>query len=181
MLVVGGVAFDGTVLPLPAGVDQTTVDSGGLELVVHVSPRLPDLTSGPTGAVLFVPAECRVDADRRVTCWGQWITISGLESAAASCDFLVIAAVPGGPDGRPHPRDDMLHLETGHVLAVAAVGTRELTVDELTGSRHLAVRRPGSELVVEVAPDLLTAAVAPRDDDVLDRPLDFRVGRACHP
>ncbi len=97
VLVVGGVAFDGTVLPLPAGVDQTTVDSGGLELVVHVSPRLPDLTSGPTGAVLFVPAECRVDADRRVTCWGQWITISGLESAAASCDFLVIAAVPGGP------------------------------------------------------------------------------------
>jgi hypothetical protein len=96
--VVGGVAFDGTVLPLPAGVDQATVDSGGLELVVHVSPRLPDPGSAPTGMVLFVPVECRVDADRRVTCRGLWVDmIGGLSAAAISCDFVVIAAVPGGP------------------------------------------------------------------------------------
>jgi hypothetical protein len=94
---VGGTAFDGTVLPLPAGVDQATVDSGGLELVVHLSPRLPDPASAPTGSVLFVPTECRVDADRRVTCYGQWVdTVVGITSAAISCDFVVIAVVPGG-------------------------------------------------------------------------------------
>jgi hypothetical protein len=75
----------------------------------------------------------------------------------------------------------VLHLETGQVLAVAAVGIRELTVDELTGGRHLAVRLPGSDQVVEVGPELLTATSAARDDDVLDRPLDFRVGAGTPP
>jgi hypothetical protein len=95
--VVGGVAYDGTVLPLPAGVEQATVDSGGIELVIHVTPRLPDPASGPVGAAAFLPAECRVDASRRVVCWGKWFSPpSTLVSAAASCDFVVVAAVPGG-------------------------------------------------------------------------------------
>jgi hypothetical protein len=95
--VVGGMAYDGTVLPLPTGVDQATVDSGGLELVVHLTPRLPDPASGPTGALFFVPAECRVDPTRRVVCWGNWFTPpTTLASAAISCDYVVVAAVPGG-------------------------------------------------------------------------------------
>ena len=95
--IVGGVAFDGTVLPLPAGVDQAAVDSGGIELVVHVTPRLPDPSAPPPGAVIFLPAECRVDAGRRVSCWGLWLTPpSTFASAAMSCDYIVVAAVPGG-------------------------------------------------------------------------------------
>jgi hypothetical protein len=92
--VVGGTAFDGTVLPLPAGVDQATVDSGGLELILQVTPRLP----APSVGAMFIPAECRVDADRRVHCWGRWLTPVGpaQSTAAAACDYLVVAAVPGG-------------------------------------------------------------------------------------
>lgn len=94
---VGGAAYDGTVLPLPAGVDQATVDSGGIELFISVSPRLPAPGSGPSTS-FFVPAECRADAQRRVACWGYWFDPGpGTKAAAAiSCDFLVLAAVPGG-------------------------------------------------------------------------------------
>jgi hypothetical protein len=96
--VVSGAAYDGTVLPLPAGVDQATVDSGGIELSISVTPHLPAPGSGPSTAVLFAPAECRVDADRRVVCWGTWIgpTLANQTTTAISCDYLVIAAVPGG-------------------------------------------------------------------------------------
>jgi hypothetical protein len=96
VLVVGGAAYDGTVLPLPAGVDQATVDSGGIELFISVSPRLP--ASGPSNAVFFTTVECRVDADRRVVCWGNWIgpALSNKVVTPISCDYLVLAAVPGG-------------------------------------------------------------------------------------
>jgi hypothetical protein len=95
--VVGGAAFDGTVLPLPAGVDQATVDSSGIELFISVSPRLPAPGSGPTNTVFFAPAECRVDAERRVVCWGNWIgpALGDLTVTPISCDYLVLATVPG--------------------------------------------------------------------------------------
>jgi hypothetical protein len=94
--VVGGSAYDGTILPLPAGVDQATVDSGGIELVIHVTPRLPDPTTGP--APVFLPAECRVGTDRRVVCWGFWFDppTSTLTGAPSTCDYAVFAVVPGG-------------------------------------------------------------------------------------
>lgn len=95
--VIGGVASDGTVLPLPGGVDQATVDSGGVELSVLVTPRLPDPATGPGGGALFLPGECRVDATRRVVCWGTWFTPpSTVVSTPASCDYLIVAAVAGG-------------------------------------------------------------------------------------
>lgn len=95
--VIGGVASDGTVLPLPAGVDQATVDSNGVELSVLVTPRLPDPTTGPAAGALFLPGECRVDADRRVVCWGTWLTLPNTtETMPATCDYLVVAAVAGG-------------------------------------------------------------------------------------
>jgi hypothetical protein len=94
--VIGGVASDGTVLPLPSGVDQATVDSNGVELSVLVTPRLPDPAAGPAGA-LFLPGECRVDASRRVVCWGSWFTPPNVTATTpASCDYLVVAAVAGG-------------------------------------------------------------------------------------
>jgi len=95
--IAGGIASDGTVLPLPTGVDQATVDSGGVELFISVTPRTP--LTGPANTVFFTPVECRVDADRRVVCWGIWIgpTLSTRVATAISCDYLILAAVPGGP------------------------------------------------------------------------------------
>jgi hypothetical protein len=95
---VAGTAFDGTVLPLPAGVDQATIDSGGLELSILVTPRLPDPAAAPTAGQMFLPTRCEVDADRRVSCEGTWFvpgTVGGDDEAAA-CDFLVLVSVPGG-------------------------------------------------------------------------------------
>jgi hypothetical protein len=96
--VVGGVAHDGTVLPLPEGVEQATVDAGGIVLFTTVTPHLPDPTSPPAGFDVFVPGECRVDSQRRVHCWGNWLDLSGsaVQPAAINCDYLVLAAVPGG-------------------------------------------------------------------------------------
>jgi hypothetical protein len=72
----------------------------------------------------------------------------------------------------------VLHLEPGHVLGAAAGGRRELTVAELTGGRFLAVRLPNSDARVEVPAELLTATSMPIDEDVLNRPLEYRVSDA---
>ncbi len=95
---VAGTAFDGTVLPLPAGVDQATIDSGGLEVSILVTPHLPDPTAAPTAGQLFLPVRCEVDADRRVSCQGTWFRpgVAGGNDEAAACDFLVVVSVPGG-------------------------------------------------------------------------------------
>jgi hypothetical protein len=94
---VAGTAYDGTVLPLPAGVDQATIDSGGLEVSVLVTPRLPDPVSAPSTGSVFLPAVCHVDSDRRVECWGRWLDVSAgsLTVEPGACDFLMIVSVPG--------------------------------------------------------------------------------------
>jgi hypothetical protein len=69
----------------------------------------------------------------------------------------------------------VLHLETGHVVAAATCGPRDLTVDDLTGGDYVAVRLPDSVKRVNVAANLLTAAAYERDDDVLSNPLAYRV------
>jgi hypothetical protein len=93
----GGVASDGVVLPLPAGVDAAAVASGGVEVLVRVTPRLPDPRTGPSPGAVFLPVECRVDTDRRAHCAGSWL-VGGTVSAPvpASCDWLVVVTVPGG-------------------------------------------------------------------------------------
>jgi hypothetical protein len=73
------------------------------------------------------------------------------------------------------PRMTVLHLETGHVLAAAAAGTREFTVDELTAGSHVSVRLPKSAAQIDVPSSLLTAASYRLDGDVLSRPLEYRV------
>lgn len=95
---IGGTASDGTVLPLPDDVDQAAVDSGGIELFTTLSPHLPQPGSGPSNA-LFLPTECRIDNNRRVHCWGYWIRPGSASTSVAtiSADFLVVAAVSGGP------------------------------------------------------------------------------------
>jgi hypothetical protein len=95
--VVSGTASDGTVLPLPAGVDQATIDSGGLEVSILLTPNLPDPTTRPNATSVFVPVVCEVDADRRVSCVGQWADVAAAAlppPVPASCDYLLLVAVP---------------------------------------------------------------------------------------
>jgi hypothetical protein len=78
------------------------------------------------------------------------------------------------------PNMTVLHLETGHVLAAAASGIREFTVEQLTGGTYLSVRLPidpvgAAPALVNVTPDLLTAKSYALDDDVLSRPWEYRV------
>jgi hypothetical protein len=95
--IVSGTASDGTVLPLPAGVDQATIDSGGLEVSILLTPMLPDPASRPNATSVFVPLVCEVDADRRVSCAGQWADVAAVTLPAAvpaSCNYLVLVTVP---------------------------------------------------------------------------------------
>lgn len=95
--VASGSASDGTVLPLPAGTNLDAIESGALQLSVLLTPRHPD---PPQQAPKhrFIPAECRVDAERRVHCWGSWIDVAGnvAEDRSSACDFLVLVTVPVG-------------------------------------------------------------------------------------
>lgn len=96
--VVSGTASDGTVLPLPDGVDQAAVDAGALQVSVLVHPHLPP----PRTSAVFVPTVCEVDADLRVSATGDWVDLVAnpvtVTNESASCDFLVLVSVPeGGP------------------------------------------------------------------------------------
>jgi hypothetical protein len=97
--IVAGTASDGTVLPLPAGVDQATIDSGGLEVSILLTPKLPDPATRPNNTSVFVPVRCEVDGDRRVSCTGQWADVAAgtLTDEPGACDFLLLVAIPEGP------------------------------------------------------------------------------------
>jgi hypothetical protein len=78
------------------------------------------------------------------------------------------------------PTMTVLHLESGHILAAVSSGSRTVTVTvtDLTGGKHLAVRLPGSgSAQINVTAELLTAKSVPLDDDVLSRPLEFQVSQ----
>jgi hypothetical protein len=96
-----GVVSDGTVVPLPDGVDQAAVDAGELVASVLVTPLLPDPATAPNATSVFVHQVCEVDADRRVSCRGVWFDSTSAVapvSVAASCRFLVLVTVAeGGP------------------------------------------------------------------------------------
>lgn len=99
VLVASGSAFDGTILPLPAGADPAAIASGAVELSVLVSPRYPEYDSAPTPPnERFIPGECRVDDERRVHCWGTWFDPAGAgaTNVAGACDYLVLVSVPQG-------------------------------------------------------------------------------------
>lgn len=95
--VLSGVASDGVVLPLPAGTDPQAVEDGKLEVSILLTPRYPD---PPQLGDRFIPAECRVDGDRRVHCWGTRFVPGGAwqGDVPMSCDYLVLVSVAeGGP------------------------------------------------------------------------------------
>lgn len=93
---VAGTAFDGLVLPRPPSIAQEAIDAGAVVLSVHLTTRTPDPASAPGAADFFVPAECRIDADRRLSCWGHWVDLAASTTTAspASCDYLILATVP---------------------------------------------------------------------------------------
>ncbi|MGB5755584.1 MAG: hypothetical protein WBM50_01610 [Acidimicrobiales bacterium] len=97
--VASGIATDGVVLPLPAGVTQQDVDDGTVVLHTQVTPLTPG-SPPPTTAdtEVEIVVECEVDADRRVRCRTRWINmvdpVDPRIPGPAACNYLVIAAVP---------------------------------------------------------------------------------------
>jgi hypothetical protein len=97
-----GVAFDGTVLPLPDGITQQQVDRGEVRLHLQVTPRAcgtQPWDGDPSKKWIGSTSELSIDAERRVRCRVRWLgftsTLQTVEDLAGSCDFLVIAvAVP---------------------------------------------------------------------------------------
>jgi hypothetical protein len=104
VLVASGTAFDGVVLPLPAGADPAAIEAGTVQVSVLVTPRHPDVTRPPHSGDRFVVAECRVDEERRVHCWGTWFPPGGpnadipdpMTDVSTACDYLVLLSVPKG-------------------------------------------------------------------------------------
>jgi hypothetical protein len=99
VLVASGVAFDGVVLPLPTGADPDAIASGGLTLSVLLTPRHPAPDSAPSPGQRFVPAECRIDDDRRVHCWGTWFPPGATgtpQDVSSACDYIVLVSVEQG-------------------------------------------------------------------------------------
>jgi hypothetical protein len=74
----------------------------------------------------------------------------------------------------PSPSMSVLHLDTGHVVAAAAVDGAPVTVDSLTGGTHIAVRI-ATDKVVTVPAVMLTVTSTDRDHDVLAAPTSYRV------
>jgi hypothetical protein len=97
VLVSSGVATDGMLLPLPAGVTQSQISDGQVALHVQVTPRvLPTATS----STLQSPAEVSVDDELRVRCrvrvYDPTAAPAQVFEQPGAVDFLVFASVNGG-------------------------------------------------------------------------------------
>ena len=95
-----GVAWHGTLLPLPEGVTQAQVDRGEVRLHVQVTPRA--VGTRPWDANPAIPhwmgsvSELWVTDERRVHCRVQWLGFPPnntrvVENLAGACDFVVTA------------------------------------------------------------------------------------------
>lgn len=92
VLIAAGTAFDGAIIPLPEGADADAIESGAQKVSILVVPRHP----APAGAERFLPGECSVDDQRRVSCWGTWFTPTAPHNprdVSAACDYLVFVTV----------------------------------------------------------------------------------------
>jgi len=93
---VSGVATDGMILPLPAGVSAEQVNDGRILLHTSLTPHLTDAPPATDGTWLPVPVECTVDGDRRLRCRIRWLRVADpLESRdePGTADFVVVATV----------------------------------------------------------------------------------------
>jgi hypothetical protein len=89
-----GVAFDGELLPLPAGVTQTMVDDGVVIVHPHVTPHYPPPALPPPAAAatdvwMAIPLECEVVEGRRLHCRFEWVLAN---AAAATPRRMVLGA-----------------------------------------------------------------------------------------
>jgi len=99
-----GLASDGVILPLPAGVSEDDVTGNKVVLHIQVTPVLPGLpvvtTSTPfPSPVAALPLWCSVDGDRRVNCFIRSLTYATTPSLTfvdtpGMCQYTVIAAKP---------------------------------------------------------------------------------------
>jgi len=93
-----GIAFDGMILPLPAGVDATNVSAASVYM--QVSFHYEALTGPATfGTPVAFPLQCTVDSTtRQVNCRLRWYDAAGWATPPvdlpAPCDYIVIVAVP---------------------------------------------------------------------------------------
>ncbi|GAA4474483.1 hypothetical protein GCM10023170_096900 [Phytohabitans houttuyneae] len=93
---VSGVATDGVLLPLPAGVSADEVAQGRVVLHTMLAPRPPTLD----GVWLSGPVECTVDGERRVRSRMRSMRADGdreVRDHAVPVDFLVLAAAVPAP------------------------------------------------------------------------------------
>jgi hypothetical protein len=97
---VSGVATDGMILPLPAGVTADQVSAGRVVLHTWLTPHLAGAAPRADGVWLTAPAECTVDEQRRVRCRVRSIRVDEPSASPpredpAAADFLVLATVGG--------------------------------------------------------------------------------------
>jgi hypothetical protein len=89
-----GTATDGLIIPLPQGITQDQVDRGAVILHLFLTPHTPQSDPG----TWYVPVECGVDANRRLTCQvmiGTSLTGS-LKPKSGAADYLMVATVTSG-------------------------------------------------------------------------------------
>ncbi len=101
-----GIASDGMILPLPAGVTAAQVSSGAAQLHIQVSPLIdPAASPDPSSDFGAIVQECRVDENRQVHCRLCWLTLptssggGALGAVAVSqpgqVSYLICASVNG--------------------------------------------------------------------------------------
>jgi hypothetical protein len=102
-----GVAGDGMVLPLPAGITQEQIDAGDAVLHTTITPRYdrqadPRLLAPGNGYVPIV-LECSLDADRRVHCLISWYRFASLTDPPLEIpgtgDYILMAYVSQAEGG----------------------------------------------------------------------------------
>lgn len=101
-----GVATDGMLLPLPAGIKQKAVDDGKVVLQVHVTPRYQEVTLTPAPPAgerwLPTPIECRVEG-RRVFSRVRWRRTGAApppdQERSGACDYTLMAFPAGDEEG----------------------------------------------------------------------------------
>ena len=95
-----GIATDGMILPLPAGVTEKQVADGEAVIHTHIALRFRE-EDAPTTSEQWgsFPLESFVDTDRRVHCRIRWFQVSStigtkIEDHSAACHYTVLASVP---------------------------------------------------------------------------------------
>lgn len=104
VVVASGIATDGMLLPLPAGVEEQEVGRGAVTVHVQVTPQLDRPITLPAGNWALGPVACWVDDHRRLHSQVRWMNLVEKPNPAyldvpASASFLVVAAIAGG-DGQ---------------------------------------------------------------------------------